>query len=92
MPMGAHPTWVVEHPCKTRKWISSFFVVEGVPAHNKGIQDVLPKYIWEATLVGPSQQGIEPLHDQPLLLGANAHHIANHCHPRCVGLWIYLVS
>lgn len=91
MPMGTHPIGVVEHPCKTRKWLSSFFIIEGVPAH-KGIQDFLLKYIWEVTLVGSSQQGIEPLHDLPLLSGARAHCTTNHCHPRCVRLWIYLVS
>jgi hypothetical protein len=90
MPMGTHPIGVVEHPCKTRKWLSSFFII-GVPAH-KGIQDFLLKYIWEVTLVGSSQQGIEPLHDLPLLSGARAHCTTNHCHPRCVRLWIYLVS
>jgi hypothetical protein len=68
--MGAHPTGVVEHPCRTKKGISSFFIVEGVPTHNKGIQKKLPKYIWEATPIGSSQ--FEPLHDPPLLQGVRA--------------------
>lgn len=58
----------------------------------KGIQDFLLKYIWEATLVGSSQQGIEPSHDLPLLSRVRAHCTANHCHPICVRLWTYLVS
>jgi hypothetical protein len=60
-------------------------------AHNKGIRDFLPKYIWEATLVGSSQQGIGPSHDPPLLPRVRAQCTTNHYHPKCVGLWIYLV-
>jgi hypothetical protein len=92
MPIGAHPIGVVKHPYITKKGISSFFIVEGMPTHNKGIQKNLPKYIWEATPIGSSQQGFEPSHDPPLLQGTRAYCMANRCHPRHVGLWFYLVS